>query len=445
MNGPIRMKPHNLLYFFLFSILFTGCKTSNHNVESDSTFVKVKDNHFEVNGKPYHFIGANFWYGMNLGARRAIKNRERLLRELDRLKALGINNIRIMGGSEGPDTEPYRIVPALQIKPGLYNREVLEGLDFLLDEMRKREMYAVVCLNNYWSWSGGMAQYLVWAGAADSIPYPPPHRGGDWSKFQDFISQFYTNQKAIEMFNEHIEFIVNRKNSISALHYKDDPTIMSWELANEPRVGKNIDAYLKWIQNSAARIKTLDQNHLVTIGSEGNTASGVSFAKDHANKNIDYTTIHIWVQNWGVYNPKNAASYDSAVSYTLRYLNEHERISRTLNKPMVVEKFGISRDLNDFDPKGSVTVRDQYYAAIFEELYNLANTDSSALAGSNFWAWGGEGRPKTPGSLWVLEDDFIGDPPHEPQGWYSIYDTDSSTQVIIHDYAVKMAVIDKKN
>jgi len=59
-------------------------------------------------------------------------------------------------------------------------------------------------------------------------------------------------------------------------------------------------------------------------------------------------------------------------------------------------------------------------------------------AGVNFWAWGGEGRPRQSGCWWKIGDDFIGDPPHEQQGWYSVYDTDTSTHKIIAKYASLM-------
>jgi mannan endo-1,4-beta-mannosidase len=55
--------------------------------------------------------------------------------------------------------------------PGVYDDNLFEGLDFLLSEMAKRDMKAVVVLSNYWTWSGGFAQYLKWAGYGD-IPYP---------------------------------------------------------------------------------------------------------------------------------------------------------------------------------------------------------------------------------------------------------------------------------
>jgi mannan endo-1,4-beta-mannosidase len=43
--------------------------------------------------------------------------------------------------------------------------------------------------------------------------------------------------------------------------------------------------------------------------------------------------------------------------------------------------------------------------------------------------------------MWKLKDDFIGDPPHEAQGWYSVYDTDSTTIKIIKEYASKIGSI----
>lgn len=434
------------LYHLLILLLAAwSCqeKKSTETTSDSSAFVKVKNTTFEIEGSPYYFMGTNFWYGLNLGSKGAGGDRERLIRELDHLKSMGVNNLRVVAGSEGPDTEPWRMLPSLQPSPGKYNEEVLDGLDFLLDEMKKRDMYAVMCLNNFWPWSGGMGQYLVWAGAADSIPYPPPHPGGDWGKYAEFTAQFYSNQKAMDMFNKHIEFIVNRTNPYSGVEYKNDPTIMSWELANEPRGVNNIDDFLKWVDNTAALIKKLDPNHLVTTGSEGKTSnaqsSGTNLEKDHSSKHIDYATIHIWVQNWGFYDPEKADStYPRSVEYALNYIDEHVKIAQKLNKPLILEEFGISRDLNDHDAAAPTTVRDKYYAVLFEDVYKRANKPESELAGVNFWAWGGEGRPREPKSVWKAGDDFIGDPPHEFQGWYSVYDKDSSTIEVIKEYAEKL-------
>src|SRR5579872_3664601 len=94
-------------------------------------FVQVSDGRFVVDGKPYHFVGANLWYGMNLGSQGPGGDRARLVRELDRLKALGVTNLRVMGLSQGPDREPWRMVPAVQSGPRRYDKDLLAGLDFL--------------------------------------------------------------------------------------------------------------------------------------------------------------------------------------------------------------------------------------------------------------------------------------------------------------------------
>jgi mannan endo-1,4-beta-mannosidase len=58
------------------------------------------------------------------------------------------------------------------------------------------------------------------------------------------------------------------------------------------------------------------------------------------------------------------------------------------------------------------------------------------LAGSNFWAWGGEGRSAHEDHKFMPGDtSYVGDPPHEPQGWYSVFDNDQSTKEVIRAHA----------
>ena len=414
------------------------------NIATAQGFITISDQKFIKNNQPYYFIGTNFWYGMNLAAEKS-GNRERLIRELDRLKALGINNLRIMAGSEGPDDAPWRIKPALQPELGIYNQDLLQGLDFLFDEMRKREMYAVVCLNNFWPWSGGMAQYVNWYEISD-IPYPPPAENGSWSKYQFYTARFYKDKNAQEAFNKHIKKIVGRTNSYSGIQYKHDPAIMAWQLANEPRGILSKKAFNKWIDKTARLIKSLDNNHLLTVGSEGKTHTsftGNQVKKNHRSQYIDYMTIHIWVQNWEWYHPNNAEeSLIYAKEKAENYIKKHIEFAQKLKMPLVLEEFGISRDLDNHSPKSPVSVRDNYYEFIFDKVIDYATKDTP-MAGCNFWAWGGEGRPAEPKTIWKEGDDFIGDPPHEYQGWYSVYDTDKSTLNVISSAIEKVNNINK--
>ena len=426
--------------FFFALVLSLFISAAQARVKMEDQFVRVDGQHFTIGGKSYYFIGTNFWTAMNLGS--TADGRNRLVRELDRLEALGAKNLRILGGSEGPDSEPWRITPAVQQSPGQYSEDVLLGLDFTLMEMKKRGMRAVICLNNFWHWSGGMAQYLRWAGAG-AIPYPPPAPNGSWATYQVYTSRFYNDQKAMAAAEQFTKALVTRVNRLSGQAYADDPTIMAWELANEPRAMLFRDAFNKWIARSAKFIKSLDKNHLVTTGSEGETPSpllnGMNFVQNHSDPNIDYTTAHIWAENFGWYDPtKPAESYGPSLAKVKAYIDDHIKKSAQLNKPLVIEEFGLARDNRSYDPYSTPSYRDRYYEVFFSELTSSA-MKKSTLAGVNFWAWSGEATPKMPyGSYWKPGDPLLGDPPHEPQGWYGVYASDSSTLKLISKYTQRL-------
>jgi mannan endo-1,4-beta-mannosidase len=216
---------------------------------------------------------------------------------------------------------------------------------------------------------------------------------------------------------------------------------MSWELCNEPRGLNNVTAYLKWIDNTSSFIRSLDNNHLITVGSEGFTPykdyAGTPFLETHSFKNIDYTTAHVWIQNWGWYNPeKHKETYSIAKANAINYINEHIEIAKQLNKPFVLEEFGIMKDNGSYEANATSKNRDDFYEFIFETIYNYAKENKAA--GINFWAWSGEGRPRKSGGWWKTGDDFTGDPPHELQGWYSVYNTDTATHKVISKYTSLM-------
>jgi mannan endo-1,4-beta-mannosidase len=418
-------------------VLFVGCTPA----EKKPDFVKVEGNQFTRDGSPYRYMGANYWQGMNLGMSGADGNRERLMRELDQMKSVGINNLRIMAITEGPDGSLYRVNPSSQNEKGRLREEVLVGLDFLLSEMQKRDMTAIVVMNNFWQWSGGFSQYVLWNKGGDSIPYPPPHANGDWGKFQNFSAHFYTIPDAITQYHGVVKQLINRVNTITKVPYKEDPTIMAWQLANEPRGDAYPDAMQKWIDETASLIKQEDTKHLVSTGSEGDTPTpgpnGMDFEKNHSSKNVDYTTIHIWIQNWSWYDPaKHDSTYPGAKQKMLDYLNSHAVRAKQMNKPLVLEEFGIMKDGGSFEPSANTINRDQYYSDVFNAVFSLMQKNEAS--GVNFWAWGGEGRPREPAAWWKKGDDLLGDPPHEPQGWYSVYNTDSSTHKVIKGFAGKI-------
>ena len=36
---------------------------------------------------------------------------------------------------------------------------------------------------------------------------------------------------------------------------------------------------------------------------------------------------------------------------------------------------------------------------------------------------------------------YLGDPPHEPQGWYGVFDGDESTQAVVRAHAEAIAAV----
>ena len=267
-----------------------------------------------ASGAPFYFLGANYWAGMSLAASGPSGDRERLRSDLDALAAAGVTQLRVLGAAEGPDSEPWRIAPSLTPCPGVYNADVLRGFDFLIAEMGARRMRATVVLGDEWAWSGGHVQYVRWAQALaarnvsagdfaanasacvpsgvdpatgaplrpditnatwrelgfQNVPYPGPG-GRSWSDYQALAGDFYGIPLAQKLWRDHAAFMITHVNAFTGLAARDDPTIMAWQLANEPRAADptsqpSANEFLNWLRDSAAFIKRLAPNQMVSSG-----------------------------------------------------------------------------------------------------------------------------------------------------------------------------------
>ena len=411
--------------------------------QAQSGFVRVKGRQFVLDGKPYHYAGANLWYGMYLGSPGQTGDRARLARELDQLAAQGVLNLRVLAISEASALK-RAVTPAVMQKPRQLDETLWQGLDYLLDQMARRDMKAVLYLNNFWQWSGGMSQYMAWF---NGKPVLDPDVTGDWNGFMDTSAAFYREPKANEAFRYAVRKLVTRRNSVNGRMYGDDPTIMSWQLANEPRPGSDahsqpyFDVFVQWLDATAGFIRQLAPRQLVSTGNEGwmgTAGSRELFERSHASKNIDYLTFHMWAPNWSWYDPKNAAAtYDPAWKKMQDYLNWHIDAANRMGKPIVLEEFGINRDGGSYSPSATTLYRDRFYTGIYGLLARRAAA-GDAIAGSNFWAWNGAGRTHNADFMWRAGDAFVGDPPQEPQGLYGVFDSDQSTIAIIAAHAGQM-------
>lgn len=396
-------------------------------------FVRVQGTGFTLDGKPYRYIGANYWYG-GLLATQGPTGKARLTKELDFLKQQGVTNLRVMVGAEGLSSGyQYRVLQPLQPEQGKFDESIMAGLDYFLAELGKRKMKAVLHFTNTWEWSGGLGQYLEW----NSYPGQPLPKNPDytWDKYRAYIAQFYTCEPCKSAVATYIRYVLGRTNKLTGQTYVSDPAIMAWEIINEPRpmLPAANPAFEAWMQQTAALVKSLDKNHLLTTGSEGDMASDGDLAvyeRLHADRNIDYATIHIWPKNWGWFrDTATAKSMPAVLAKTAAYVDKHVAVAQKLHKPLVVEEFGLPRDGQVFTPAASTALRDQYYAALFGMMAH-----QPIIAGYNFWAFGGQARPVPGQVFWKTGDAYMGDPGGEEQGLNSVFDADKSTWAVISKY-----------
>ena len=433
---------------YLFAIVLAGLFACQSNKPDEGLdFVTTHDGRFYRGETEYKFIGVNFWYGAVLASEGQGGDRERLAKELDLMKEVGITNVRVLASGEGPDTVASHVVPVLQPEPGIYNDTLLQGLDYLIAELEKREMTAVLFLNNSWEWSGGYGAYLEWAGCG---PVPD---WSDWTIAQNYHCQFVKNDKAKEMAEQHVRFMVSRTNTVTGKPYSESPAIMAWELANEPRAFARDSVtkacFAEWVQAQAKLIKSLDSNHLVTTGSEGIVGceeDSALFRQIHAFPEIDYICIHIWPYNWHWIGPASGPletakdingptsmidNLDNACNKTYQYINECYHAVWDLDKPIVIEEFGYPRDNYSITPGTPTVGRDRYYWDMFAKINMLSKQDvvGGKVVGCCFWAWGGYAQPQH--TRWERWDDYVGDPAQEEQGLNAVFAADTSTLNVI--------------
>ncbi len=163
------------------------------------------------------------------------------------------------------------------------------------------------------------------------------------------------------------------------------------------------------------------------------------FVAAHKTPAIDYVTVHVWLKNWGwLTEPDLGADFEIAAGKARDHVEMHTKIATdTLKKPLVLEEFGLPRDHENYSPDSPTTARDEYYRRMFDQVAESCRA-GRALQAANFWAWAGEGRATAPENS---AGKFLGDPPCEPQGLNSVFNTDTSTLTVIADANKKLAAL----
>lgn len=334
---------------FQLTLLFTctSCTTStdsDNGIKPDpSQFVSVGLNsNFELGGNVFRFVGTNAYYLSNYQK----LDPDVVDRAFDAFEDAGISVIRIWAFYDGYDCG-YSQYDArenvIQTAPGEYSESALRDLDMVIVKGKQHGIRFILTFINYWDELGGICQYNTWDGASN----PSTN-----------MSHFINSDNTQTWFRDYIKMLLNRRNSITGVEFKNEPAIFSWQIMNEGRnSGQNPEILRDWYQEIASYIKSIDSNHLVSTGEEGfdeaipseysigeysNTYvlranEGTSYLLNTAIPEIDYGNAHWYPTDWGFGYDVNAPSMVKAQN---AWLHDHQNIAEKLNKPFILDEYG---------------------------------------------------------------------------------------------------------
>jgi len=263
-------------------------------------------------------------------------------------------------------------------------------LDFVVSEARKYRIRLILSLINNWDGYGGKAQYVKWARDDGG--------GGLINITSD--DAFFSDQTVKGYFKNHVKNMLTRVNSYTSVMYKDDPTILAWELMNEPRCTSDPtgNTLQEWIQEMAFHVKSIDPDHLLEVGAEGfygpssparlpanpNAYAGevgTDFIRNHRVLGVDFASVHIYPDTW----MSGAATLEAQLKFVASWMQAHIADGEgTLGgMPVVFTEFGASTKARS-SAAFNATTRDQFIQAVYGHLLNSTRR-GGAGAGALLW------------------------------------------------------------
>eukprot|EP01025_Chloroclados_australasicus_P019627 TRINITY_DN2071_c0_g1_i3.p1 TRINITY_DN2071_c0_g1~~TRINITY_DN2071_c0_g1_i3.p1 ORF type:complete len:423 (-),score=35.38 TRINITY_DN2071_c0_g1_i3:1205-2473(-) len=331
----------------------------------------------------------------------SVKHEDRIKVDLllERAKSQNLNVMRIMAFCDGQSTEPPGAwsgfyIPCeytFQEYPGSLNEEVFVGLDYLLYKSRQVGIRLILTLTNYQAFFGGVEMYARWALSSNDLD-------------RITVLDFYTNPSIKLLYQAYIAQIITRVNTYTDIPYYEDPTIMAWDLINDPKCPKCPGATSEqvlnaWLSEMSGFVKHLAPKQLVTVGAEGNfgeksskfihnpaayvPCQGESFEGIGSLPNIDFASMQSY-PFFKQYDYPMFQDCDDACrrQYMHNNLKHHIQFAQNkLQKPVVVLEFGLA---------GERLERSLVYKTVLDTQVDSA-LSGDALAGVMFWTAGIEG------------------------------------------------------
>ncbi|KAL8512056.1 hypothetical protein ACS0TY_018496 [Phlomoides rotata] len=356
-----------------FIYLSFGDLWTNINGDTKLSFVERNGTQFIVDGRPFYFNGWNSYWMMDHAVDEYRKPKIRAM--LQTGAKMGLTVCRTWAFNDGD----YN---ALQISPGRFDERVFRALDHVIAESRRYGIRLVLCLVNNLQAYGGKTQYVKWAW----------EEGVGLSSSND---SFFYDPSIRRYFKKYVKTVLTRRNTLTGVEYRDDPTIFAWELINEPRCisDKSGDTLQDWIEEMSTFVKSIDRNHLLTVGLEGFYGPkspkrltvnpefwaadvGTDFIRNSKISTIDFASVHIYPDHW-THNP----DFEYKLKFASKWMVSHiEDGDKELKKPVMFTEFGLSTENKDFTP----AQRDRLYKVILDIIYKSAIKNKSG-AGSLVW------------------------------------------------------------
>ncbi len=277
-------------------------------------FVGTSGPNLVLNGRSFFFSGANNYY--------LIYESDFMVNNvLTNAVAMNLKVIRAWGFIDGASKNGFVTQPAL----GVYDPSGFERIDYFVSRARQLGLKLIIPFVNNWDDFGGMDWYVSQAEPGGGVH-----------------EDFYTNTVIKAAYKNFIHYFLTRTNQYTGACYLNEPAVLAWELANEPRSTDGTCATLtNWAGEMSSYLKGLDTNHLVCVGDEGfyhqptnsdwtmNGSQGVDWLRLLQLPGIDFGTLHLYPDSWG-----------ETSNWSANWIAQHIHDSHALGKPVVLEEYG---------------------------------------------------------------------------------------------------------
>ncbi len=337
-------------------------------------FVQRRHDQLLLDDCPFFVCGANCYYF-------AFSSEAEQTAILDLAASFGFNTLRIWAFSDSSRTPSadtssisFQYLQAGSTAPELVDSEAgLVRLDRAVKLAGERGIRLILTLTNYHADYGGLPEYQRWLNLQDPL-------------------DVYRDPLARITYRSYTQQIITRRNTLTGVAYSDDPAILAWEIANEPRAPgdpNNCDLLTQWMSEMSAHIRTLSPNQLIAAGDEGffnrglfsrdwlyNGSCGVDSPAIMSIPQIDLGTFHLYPTQW--------SKGDKAEQFGVTWIQQHLDAAKSAGKPVLLEEFGM--------PASSA--RESVYAAWVKVI------EEQKCAGDLVWMIGLPGK----GDEYLLSD-----------------------------------------